>query len=106
MSTSPSTCGRVSDTGIPATIASNARSDGGGSQLTALLTNACSTFDRSIPGTLPACVPHLSSEQKESMKRAARYLVCVMAEMQISEIECVYQRVPIKRCATNCFDVS
>lgn len=53
-SASPADSGRVSATGIPPTIASNARSDGGASALTTAFDNACSTFDRFIPGTLPA----------------------------------------------------
>ena len=48
-STPPAEAGPVSSTAIPATIASNARSDGGASALTTAFDNACSTFDRFIP---------------------------------------------------------
>lgn len=48
-SASPADSGRVSSTAIPATIASNARSDGGASALTTAFDNACSTFDRFMP---------------------------------------------------------
>lgn len=55
-STGLSCFGRVSSTGTPATIASNARSDGGASVLTTAFDNACSTFERFIPGTLPTAL--------------------------------------------------
>ena len=41
--------GRVSSTGTPATIASSASSDGGGSAFTTALDKACSIRERSIP---------------------------------------------------------
>lgn len=41
--------GRVSSTGTPATIASSASSDGGGSAFTTALDRACSIRERSIP---------------------------------------------------------
>lgn len=48
MSTSAAV-GRVSSTGTPATIASSARSDGGGAAFTTALDKACSIRERSIP---------------------------------------------------------